>query len=322
MLEAVRAVVGHLSRARLGPAELRPTDDQTLVQIYGRARRLLGYMQSASASYRDPVVIELGDDDQNLLASCLAMEIGIQAELIAGGGLTETRLAFCEQSRRRLSEWVLRFATRRLESIPGDANANCADVRALAREILEGLGLLAAPDVHFGATPSGLQEERERRSQRAGTTPAEASPLRIPRLLLDPRGVRHQSLRTLVALDHAAWERSLDARDLRMAAVHLRAVVEAVALDCALPRSLELGFVDPPETWGLTPLVLRLLPNLDPQDRGRLQFLDRCVALIRPGLQLGDPTPVTARVLAELVALAGRVFRELGVVGVSEPSSV
>lgn len=331
LVEAVRSAVGHLSRARLAPEALQPTDERRLVQVYGRARRVLAYLQHATQTYAGRVAVEFDDADQDFLASCALLEIGIASEAVGAPNLPESRHAYLLRARSTLERLVREFATGPLASIPGDPNASSPRVRALVREIGERFGAASTPpDLLFGTTPAGLFDHPEPTTPQSAaaaapdvateTGPAAASNgrLRLPRQVVDPRRIRHPHLRALAGLDQQAWVRSVSGHDLRAAAVHLRAMLEAVTVDQALRRSAELGLQGDPASWEPELLIRRLVPDLGDGDRRRLRFLLRCDELVRPSTQLDTPLPMNPQILAELSQSVLQVFVAFGVRGEAE----
>lgn len=548
LLEAVRSTVGHLSRARLNASGPESEEGKSLAQLYARTRRLLQFVERAFDTYEDPIPVEIGAGDQNLLASCLLMEFGAAVVKLRRPNGKQSEEGFIRAKLQLLRHWIAAFATRQLGSIPGDPNAAEPEVKAVAHEVMTALGVQREVNMCFGAAPGAWEKDGEHggggvRSPVAGAAPPggqgrggprgrpgvpgpgarppqqyagggpgptagggrpggvgpgamapggrgphgpqtphgrgmprQGGPMpphvgggggpgggypqgqprapmpggpppgggrpvthqqpsgrppqghgvrpparpgpaphhgyqqppehyhrpapqgyaappvydqshgsqsgggygqvadgygysqgdqvhdpdgygyapdgygyapdvhgqptgwddqgdyddpqgyddprgydalstddgAIRRYLLDPNRLRDPRLRTLMSLDLEAWARSLDASDLRLAAVHLLSVLEGAVLDHVVPRAARLGLRGGPDTWRLQELLVAILPQVAPADRGRLAMLERCQNLVRPARQLREPMVVTEGILADLAQFVIRVLTELG----------
>lgn len=131
--------------------------------------------------------------------------------------------------------------------------------------------------------------------------------------LYDPRKLRDPRLRSLAAVDMAAYERAVAAADYRLATILMVSLLESAVLDQVLPRRAELKLVGSPETWNpLELLVAELGGEAAPQDRSLAYHLFAARGLLRPSVQLLNPTIVTA---ASFDRLREFVLRALGVLG-------
>ena len=128
--------------------------------------------------------------------------------------------------------------------------------------------------------------------------------------IVDPR------LRSLATMDLSAFERTQANGEHRLAMVHLASVFEAIVVDYALPRLVELGIKGPPETWRIEEIVRRALAErITATDRAQVLQMVAARHLVRPAVQLHAPVVVTAATLGRAIALTNRCLVEFGYTG-------
>ena len=140
--------------------------------------------------------------------------------------------------------------------------------------------------------------------------------------LLDARTVRDPRLRAVLSLDQGALRRALEARDYRLAVVHLSSILEAVVIDYVLVRRKELGISGTPDGWNLPQILLKLLGStLGPRDRGALIQVMTASDLVRPVSQYMAPMVVTPTSFQQHFGFVRMVLVELGYRGPTGPDS-
>jgi len=125
VLEAVKRSLGHLSRVKLEAAQSSCLDENQIMLLYTRVRRLQDYMQLANASGTGKIEIDLTDQDDNLVASCILLEIG-EGEVsgIRRGVVTGKTGSWTKQQANTLAALVHEFASRPVEFLPGVSPAH------------------------------------------------------------------------------------------------------------------------------------------------------------------------------------------------------
>jgi hypothetical protein len=185
---------------------------------------------------------------------------------------------------------------------------------SLARPRLRGV---AAVDDDPGPGPASQPSHAPSGSQgfllgMVGEAAADDDP-RHQYALFDEHQVRDPRLRSLMALDQRAYGRAIEARDFRLAAVHLCSLLEGAVLDHALPRRVELGLSGTPESWKPQEIVLQVLGHgCTPRDRSLLYHVFLARNVVRPAVLLVSPIVVTLQSLERLAEFVCRVLREMG----------
>ncbi len=131
--------------------------------------------------------------------------------------------------------------------------------------------------------------------------------------LIESKHVRDPRLRALMSLDVRAYERAIEARDHRLAAVHLSSILEGAVLDHAIPRRAELGLLGAPDSWNPQEILLQILGDqVTPKDRSLVYHVFAARNLIRPGAQLVAPAVVTPQSLEKLTDFVRRALHHMG----------
>ena len=131
--------------------------------------------------------------------------------------------------------------------------------------------------------------------------------------MLESQKLRDPRLRTLVVMDLRSYERSLVAKDYRLAVVMLASVLEAALLDHAIPRRAEYGLASTPDTWNTQDVLVKAMgENFTPKDRSLAFHLFASRNLLRPALQIVTPTVVTQASLERLQEFVHRALHAMG----------
>jgi hypothetical protein len=142
LLEATKSVLEHVSRwmAELNGSGEPPPPGMS--QVYGRARRLRDYLHRSVATYGKAVTLDLTEEDENTLVSCIVHHLGAVDLELERGRMADR--AWLGDKREKLSKCAIEMATRPVERIPArdDAGQNTATVRSVIAAIAQ---RLAAP---------------------------------------------------------------------------------------------------------------------------------------------------------------------------------
>jgi hypothetical protein len=192
-----------------------------------------------------------------------------------------------------------------------------------ALDIRPGYEFPAAAPVDFAPATAGIDPFAAVAKHAGGGAPvpragAGGGPEGIPyvELMLDPRMVRDPRLRTMIAMDLGALERTAAAQQYRLAMVHLASVLEGVVVDHALPRQKQLDIPGLPESWKIERILDKCMGDkLTSMDRPCLLQLVAARHLVRPAVQLNSPMAVTAATLDKAADFVRRVLSALGYTG-------
>lgn len=127
--------------------------------------------------------------------------------------------------------------------------------------------------------------------------------------LLDPQRIRDPRLRKMMIDDMRGLRRCREARDFRMASVHLCSILEQATFEYAMPRATELGLVGPIDNWRLPVILVQLLgDDLDEEDRTLLRQLLTIRNLLYPAVQLLNPREVSANLFSDMLQLTRQML--------------
>lgn len=174
LLEAVKEVLDHLSRWKIELNEQGQDSPDGLGQTYGRVRRLRDYLQRCVSAYPSPVMLDLGEEDENLLVSCAVFAVGmIDLDLQAPGRPAGRDRSWLEEKRRNLSGSAVKLASRPVERIPSrdPVSLNTPGVRGIIAAVLRNVS--SADAARTGAAAAG---SRPGASGRRPTQPSSAAP--------------------------------------------------------------------------------------------------------------------------------------------------
>lgn len=336
LVDATNHVLDHLGRCKMRDEGLAGIDPELVRDTYGGVRWLRNHLQRrlADAGSAHDASVDLTLDDQNLLASCAMFEI-IQCDLaIADVDRDPIAVNQARALQVTMADWAVRLATRMPTRIPGPDRLGWHSTKALAVEATLRQKLHPGPELigRSAFDPAELAALERNDSDSDSEPPAAAVDIdelfdgcrldpagdgssQAGLLPVDPRRIRHPSLRGLVSLDLRAFERSLEARDARLAMLHLCSVFEAVVIDYALDRQQQLQLQGAPESWSLEQIVRQILgDDFGPLDHSNLTQLLAARNNARPVLQLDRSSGLRAApALDSSRAFANRVFQRCGV---------
>ena len=201
LLEALQESLRHVGVVRMGSTV---DFDRDLTQLYGRIRRLVAVLEKASGVPTDPFEMEFGEDDQNLVVSCLLHRIGaLETEPRTLESVRDGSASARTQGIATLSEWVLRLATRSIQQLPKPCTPRPKSVRDLCSAVDAALGTAQEINLAFGgntvdfgrkaAAPSAQSATRAAAASEAGAakpaSPSAEGPLRLPGFFRTPGGI-------------------------------------------------------------------------------------------------------------------------------------
>lgn len=347
LLEATKNVLQDLNRWLMDEASPDASESsREMSQTYGKVRRLRDYLQRSIATYSRSIRIELTEDDTNLLVGCIVHHVGVMELQMESGRVARGDLTWYREKTANLSAWATENATRPVERVPvRDAiQLETASVRGLMATIKSRTsGSPGSPDTppeNWGAIEHHMIGNQPFKPNDAGAAatqpppetqpaPSTAAPALHPTvaseaveevgvggLFLDPKQIADPRLRTLIAMDLQAFQRTKANSLHRLAMVHLASVFEGVVVDYGLAHAKELSLTGMPESWRIEEVVRRAMTDdLTAADRGQLLQMVAARHLVRPAVQLSSPVVVTGPVLERAIAFTNRVLVGLGYVG-------
>src|SRR5262249_49706328 len=116
LLEATKCVLEHVSRwmVELNGGGHEPPPG--ISQVYGRARRLRDYLHRSVATYGKAVTLDLTEEDENALVSCIVHHLGTVDLELEQGRIADR--AWLADKREKLSKCALEMATCAVVRIP------------------------------------------------------------------------------------------------------------------------------------------------------------------------------------------------------------
>lgn len=345
--EATKMALEHMGEYRLSLSQQGVQGNPDLPRLYGEARRLRDYLQRCVSAFADIVDLDFADGDQALLVSCCRRAVeAIDLRLTGEQAITAEERQWLQKKRTVLSDWTVELAEKppllelplpRLSPVQTEgAKALMQRLhqklfagghqRAVVRGTMPNVGPSSptmgvavptiepigagddyAPAPQLGAVPSPSPQARAAIRALPVDEPDAPPPLLETQKLRDPR------LRTLVGMDLRSYERSLVAKDYRLAVVMLASILEAAVLDHAIPRRAEYGLASTPDTWNMQDVLVKAMgENFTPKDRSLAFHLFASRNLLRPALQIVTPTVVTQASLERLQEFVHRALHAMG----------
>lgn len=345
--EATKMALEHMGEYRLSLSQQGVQGNPDLPRLYGEARRLRDYLQRCVSAFADIVDLDFADGDQALLVGCCRRAVeSIDLRLTGEQAITAEERQWLQKKRTVLSDWTVELAEKppllelplpRLSPVQTEgAKALMQRLhqklfagghqRAVVRGAMPTMGPSSptmgvavptiepigdgddyAPAPQLGEPPSPSPQARTAIRALPGPDDDTPPPLLESQKLRDPR------LRTLVVMDLRSYERSLVAKDYRLAVVMLASVLEAALLDHAIPRRAEFGLASTPDTWNTQDVLVKAMgENFTPKDRSLAFHLFASRNLLRPALQIVTPTVVTQASLERLQEFVHRALHAMG----------
>lgn len=345
--EATKMALEHMGEYRLSLSQQGVQGNPDLPRLYGEARRLRDYLQRCVSAFADIVDLDFADGDQALLVGCCRRAVeAIDLRLGGEQAITAEERQWLQKKRTVLSDWTVELADKppllelplpRLSPVQTEgAKAlmqrlhqklfESGHHRAVVRGAMPNVGAssptmgVAVPSIE----PIGEIDDYAPAPQ-LGDLPAPTPHVRTsiralpgpdddaPPPLLESQKLRDPRLRTLVVMDLRSYERSLVAKDYRLAVVMLASVLEAALLDHAIPRRAEFGLASTPDTWNTQDVLVKAMgENFTPKDRSLAFHLFASRNLLRPALQIVTPTVVTQASLERLQEFVHRALHAMG----------
>lgn len=338
-LEATKLTLEHLGAYRLELTQRAssPTSPD-LARLYGEVRRLRDYLQRCASAYQEVADLDLSAADQGLLvAICRRAVEAIDFRLTGEQLVAEDERQWLQKKRQVLADWAIELAAKPLIELPMPrvSPVQTEASRALLARLQSKLFGDVSQRTKIRAPTSGINSVtagvRSFADELAAVVPvdepeeAPGSPY-VPRAgfglpeahdepppLVDSHQFRDPRLRALVVLDLAALSRARIAKDYRIAAVVLGAILEAAVVDHALPRRTDLGLSGTPDTWNFPDLLVQLMgESFAPADRAIAYHLSSARNLLRPALQIVTPTVVTFASLEKMTDFVQRALHCMG----------
>ena len=171
LLEAIKSVLEHVSQWMIELTETGQDAPSGLSQLYGKVRRLRDYVHRGVAAYGKSVALDLCEEDQNLLVSCIVHHIGDIDQQLERGASGD--VAWMEEKRRNLSQFAVALATRPVSRIPNRATVQftTASVRSVTAAIAQRTVRLPGQPP---ASHAGPARQRWQQSDPAPLHPGEA----------------------------------------------------------------------------------------------------------------------------------------------------
>lgn len=351
-LEAVKTTLDHLGVHRLELSERGAAAPVELTRAYADGRRLRDYLQRCLTGFHDEVELDLCDADRTVLVACCRRFVEVSEARLEGGRLAADEADWLDKKIQVLSHWALEIAAKPLLELPLKRMSTIGKrSRALAAEINDKL---------FGASIKVLPQQRQQQEPRPnpnstmiglpsfgemfGAQEIEASedasapcvpPVAPPSShvpppeqaaagprLLDAQKLTEPRLRALAAVDLHAYDRAVAAGDWRLATILLASVLEVAVLDHALPRQEELGLAGTPSLWNVQAVLLQALGDTaEPRDEAHAAHLFTARNMLRPAVQMEQPTIVTQVSFERLRDFVKRVLHRLGFGGAASAAN-
>lgn len=351
-LEAVKTTLDQIGVHRLELSERGAVSPVELTRAYADGRRLREYLQRCLTGFHDDVELDLADADRTVLVACCRHFVEASEARLEAGKLAADEADWLDKKIQVLSHWALEIASKPLLELPLKRRTTLGKrTRALAAQINDKL---------FGASMKVLPQQRQQQEPRPnpnstmiglpsfgqmfGAPEIEASdaasapcvpPTEPPSVhapppeqspaglrLLDAQKLVEPRLRALAMIDLHAFDRAVAAGDWRLATILLASVLEVAVLDHALPRQEELGLVGTPSLWNVQAVLLQALGDAaEPRDEAHAAHLLAARNMLRPAVQMEQPTIVTQVSFERLRDFVQRVLHRLGFDGVPSPDS-
>jgi hypothetical protein len=314
--EAVKEVMNYYQEWSMRRDASNPDGKDNLLRDYPKVRRLRDYLRNLVRNHAEPV-LHLGDEDANLLVSCCLfaienLRVYLRTQQV---GLDESR--WLRETEQNLISLCLEAATTPAVVITGPERRMPHEIRDVIQAIDQRLG--APPPAGGGILKGGAAAMQGMFSGEPAKGPVVAPPAPAadsasaalpgdsggtelpgePRvsdefLPLDPTMIKDPRLRSMVRMDLATLQHAVRLTDHRLSAVVLAALFEAVVVDLAMRRRVELELRGTPDSWNLQQVAVSLLDgNCTGPDRNTLFHLLTCRNLVRPAVQLSNPVVVT-----------------------------
>jgi len=346
-LEAVKTTLDHLGVYRLELSERGATSPPELTRAYGDGRRLRDYLQRCVSGFNDDVALDLADADLSLLVACCRRFIEANEQRIETTKLTPDEREWLEKKMQVLAHWAIEIAAKPLLELPLKRNSRVgAKTRALSAQLNDKLfgettavqptpsqrapstgaasssmpssmrGVPSFGDELFAAPcEPGAAPQLDENSWGTAQAPAARTKPAVQPIsrLIDVQKIVEPRLRALSTVDLHAYDRAVAAGDWRMATILAAAVLEVAVLDYALPRQEELALVGTPDTWDIQQLLdVAMRDHGDPRDQAMAAHVFAARNMLRPAVQLANPTIVTQVSFERLRDFVRRVLHCLG----------
>jgi hypothetical protein len=351
-LEAAKTVLDQLGQYRMEMTERGLDNNKDFPQVYGDVRRLRDYMQRCVSAFPDTIELDLEPRDVSTLVACCRRAVEtIDHRVESGQKLADQERDWLQRKRQVLSDWAVDLASKPLLELPLPrlSQVTTTGMKALHQRLntklfgpqaastpigfesfrgSPGAGIAAEPppEAPPAAPPAARPRPKapepvpEEVNDINVTVLGEESPAATSSNLVDVRQVRDPRLRSLMALDLRAHERAIEAKDHRLAAVHLASILEGAILDHAIPRRAELGLHGAADSWNPQEILLRVLGDTcAPKDRSFVFHVFAARNMLRPSTQLVSPTVVTSASLDKLTEFVARVLNQMGFLGQTDP---
>ncbi|HEB52154.1 MAG TPA: hypothetical protein ENI87_02745 [bacterium] len=333
-LEAARLTLEHVGQRHMERTR-EGIESSELLQHYSHLRRLRDHLQRSIGSYPDVVPLSLSAEDASILVACCRRAVEAIEQRLESCTCSPDEIGWLERKRQVLSDWAVEIAGPPLLDLMLGylVKSPTPAMRALESR----LQTKVYGDVCQRPKITGVHRVGERRAgppaKSQGVSPfdgelgpmestatlgeepsaAAPAPARSPDRLLDPSRLKDPRLRSLAELNLTALSRATVARDYRIAAVMLAAVMECVVLDAAMPVRADLGLSTAVDTWKLQDVLVSLLAEeAQPKDRAVAFHLFSIRNVLRPALQIVTPLVVTEASFARLRTFVERCLHTLG----------
>ncbi len=322
-----------------------------LARQFGQVRRLHRYFSNLAELGARTFPMDLGEEDENLLASCLVHFLPDIDKEIAQPNQPPSHVKFMKEMQAGIITLAKSLMTRPLQPIldPRPLAHQSPSVRSLLsyvpglKEKTEKINSFESRDLGMFTGSLGADElnpikgdgvQEDRRMQSTGLTGGvvggrrqEDHPSQVGQKeslpqnpldgVLDPSMIKDHRMRALIKLEIASLERATLLSDFRMTLVHFGAILEGILVDYGLRNRKKLNLVESPDRWDLMKLAEDLLGD-NAFDEPIIGILLGCNRILRPARMLTNPMIITKEMLGDAKRILSWVLSEMGLKGSSD----
>jgi hypothetical protein len=321
-----------------------------LARQFGQVRRLHRYFSNLAELGARTFPMDLGEEEENLLASCLVHYLPSIDHEVAKPNQPPSHVKFMKEIQNGLIILVKSLVTRPIQPIldPRPLASQSPSVRSLLGFVpglaektekiqsfepknlgmftgsigIEGLYSVPEGSVQgdrrmqsMGGIVGGRRKE-DRDSLEEGK--AEERVHRHPLVgILDPSMIKDHRMRALIKLDLTCLERSMGMGDFRMSLVHFGSILEGILVDFGLRNRKKLNLIESPDRWDLMKIAEELLGD-KAFDEPIVGILLGCNRLLRPSRMLVNPMIITKEMVDDAKTILSWILAEMGLKGSSD----
>ncbi len=320
---------------------------------FGQVRRLHRYFSNLSELGAKTFPMDLGEEEENLLASCLVHYLPSIDREVAQPNQPPSHVKFMKEMQRGMIALAKSLMTRPIQAIldPRPLAHQSPSVRSLLSYVpglaektekiesfeSEDLGMFTGSrrlDGDNSIPGGGAQEDRRMQStglvggvvggrrkedhpSLVGKERAEDPSQNPLSEILDPAMIKDHRMRALIKLDLACLGRCSAVGDFRMSLVHFGSILEGILVDYGLRNRKKFNLIESPDRWDLMGIAEDLLGD-KAYEEPIVGILLGCNRLLRPARMLVNPMIITSEMVEDAKTILSWILSEMGLKGSSD----